>query len=74
MQPEKAISDEVWLNLIKMIAEKHGCKFMGADFERRIIDLDCPAGNNAECALAIADAIGHQDERRNKPVGRFFTN
>ena len=57
---EKAIADmddTVFLNLVKMTAEQHGCSIAEVDLDNHAIELDGPDEVLEDCPRAIAELM-----------------
>ncbi|HSO19205.1 MAG TPA: hypothetical protein VLT88_07100, partial [Desulfosarcina sp.] len=51
------MDDTVFLNLVKMTAEQHGCRIAEVDLENHTINLDGPDELLDDCARAIAELM-----------------
>ena len=52
--------DAETISLIKLEAVKFQAKIRQIDLEKKILDIDCPDENMAECALAIQKILERQ--------------
>lgn len=51
------MDETIFLNLLKMTVENHGCTIVDLDLENHIVNLDGPDGAVDECARAIAELV-----------------
>ena len=52
------MDEAMFLNLLKMTVENHGCTIVDLDLDRRMINLDGPEEAVDACARAIAELVG----------------
>ena len=52
------LSDAQVLTVVQNVVEKHGCKIVDFDVDKKIINLEGPEDAEADCARAIAEILG----------------
>jgi hypothetical protein len=51
------MNETIFLNLLKMTVENHGCTIVDLDLENHIVNLDGPDDSVEACARAIAELV-----------------
>jgi hypothetical protein len=51
------MDETIFLNLLKMTVENHGCTIVDLDLENHIVNLDGPDDAVDACAQAIAELV-----------------
>jgi hypothetical protein len=51
------LDETTFFTMLKQTVEKHGCKIVDVDFEKKLINLDGPDDAVASCAIAIEDLL-----------------
>ena len=51
------MDDTLFLNVLKMTVENHGCSIVDVDLDNHVINLDGPDEAVAACALAISKLV-----------------
>ena len=49
------LSSEQFLTLVKNIVEKHGCKIVDFDLQKRILNIEGPEEAQEKCATALSE-------------------
>jgi hypothetical protein len=52
------LNDAQLLTVVQNVVEKHGCKIVDFDVDKKIINLEGPEDAKADCARAIAEILG----------------
>ncbi|MDP4856578.1 MAG: hypothetical protein NWR42_04155 [Desulfobacterales bacterium] len=52
------LNDAQLLTVVQNVVEKHGCKIVDFDFDKKIINLEGSEDAKADCARAIAEILG----------------
>ena len=50
--------DTVFLNMLALVTERHGCRLVEVDLEKQVIKFDGPEEKKVQCALAIQALLG----------------
>ncbi len=51
-------NDTVFLNMLALVVDKHGCRLVEVDLDNQMIKFDGPEDKKVECALAIQTLLG----------------
>ena len=51
-------NDTIFLNMLALVTEKHGCRLVEVDLEKQVIKFEGPEEKKVECALAIQTLLG----------------
>ena len=61
----KYLNRSQYANFIACVASRHGCKLVGVDFEKRIIDIEGARDAVQSCFATLERLLGrHQPETR----------
>jgi hypothetical protein len=52
------LNDAQLLTVVQNVVEKHGCKIVDFDVDKKIINLEGPEGAKTDCARALVEILG----------------
>ena len=53
----KGLTEKDFINIISLIASKHGCRIVGIDLSKRIINLDGLPESEKACILELEEVL-----------------
>jgi hypothetical protein len=53
----KGLTEKDFINIISLIASRHGCRIVDIDLAKRIINLDGPPESEMACFLEIEEIL-----------------
>ncbi len=57
MDAENGSTNDSFVSMVSLLAERHGCKIIDIDFDNRVLNLDGPDDAVAACAQALAEML-----------------
>lgn len=61
-EKQPVISDDQFIQMVNIIAQKHKCNIVEVDLENKILILDGPDDAQVACAIELEDLLGRYSE------------